>query len=171
MEKRTIQIDINTARSWYKKGDELKKIALVVFNEDELTKFELPKTWEEYCDNYPKQSGEYYINSDSNIFTTTQAGNRCIGVDRNLLPSRKAAEAHLALMQLHQLRDIYRQGWVPDWKDKKQDKWVIKHVYKHYDIIHTTTTIMEFLSFQTEEIAREFLNNFKDLIEKAGDLI
>ena len=28
-----------------------------------------------------------------------------------------------------------------------------------------------FLSFQSEEIAEKFLNNFKDLIETAGDLI
>ena len=74
MEKRTIQIDINTARDWYKKGDELKKIALVAFTENELTRVELPKTWEEYCINYPRKSEECYINSDSNIFTTTREG-------------------------------------------------------------------------------------------------
>lgn len=28
-----------------------------------------------------------------------------------------------------------------------------------------------FLAFQSKEIAEEFLNNFKDLIEQAGDLI
>ena len=28
-----------------------------------------------------------------------------------------------------------------------------------------------FLSFQSREIAEKFLKNFKDLIEKAGDLI
>lgn len=171
MEKRTIQIDINTARDWYNKGDELKKLALVVFTEDELTKIELPKTQEEYCKNYPRQSGECFIDADSNIRTFTQEENRNISFDKNILPSKKAAEEHLALIQLHQLRDCYRQRWVPDWNDKKQSKWIIEHVYKHYNVVHTTTIFIEFLSFQSEEIARKFLNNFRDLIEKAGDLI
>lgn len=171
MEKRTVQIDINTARDWYKKGDELKKIALTVFNEDELTEFEFPKTWEEYCINYPNRKGNCYIEKNSAILQITQTENKSIYSDKNLLPSKEAAEAHLALMQLHQLRDCYRQGWVPDWKDKKQIKWIIEHTYKHYKVVQTITVFMEFLSFQTEEIAKEFLNNFRDLIEKAGDLI
>lgn len=135
-------------------------------------KNELPTTWEEFCTNYPRQKEETYIEASSHLYTIQKPGiSRIIDIDRNLLPSKEAAEAHLALMQLHQLRDCYRQGWIPDWKDKKQDKWVIKYAYKHYDIIHTTTTLMEFLSFQTREITEEFLINFRDLIEKAGDLI
>ena len=38
---------------------------------------------------------------------------RYSGTDKNVLPSKKAAEQHLALMQLHQLRDCYRNGWKP----------------------------------------------------------
>lgn len=170
MKKRIIQIDINTARDWYKKGDELKKIALVAFTEDELTRIELPKTWEKFCEDYPRQIGECYIGLGSNVTTFTKTENRSINTDKNLLPSKKAAEAHLALMQLHQLRDVYRQGWVPDWKNTRQDKWIIELTYKQYHVVNTTIYI-EFLSFQSKEVAEEFLNNFKDLIEKAGDLI
>ena len=89
--------------------------------------------------------------------------------DRNTLPSKQAAEQHLALMQLHQLRDCYRQGWKPNYEygsinvniEKQDNTPVIIEVIKRE----------AFLSFPTRELAEQFLNNFKDLIEQAGDLI
>ena len=80
----------------------------------------------------------------------------------------KATEQHLALMQLHQLRDCYRQGWVPTLN--KTSFGIIRRVGGDLG----TDRFMyssRFLSFQSEEIAEEFLNNFRDLIEQAGDLI
>ena len=85
------------------------------------------------------------------------------------MPSKEAAEAHLALMQLHQLRDCYRQGWVPNWEDNSK-KYVIERICKYFDIDWYADTNC-FLAFQTKELAEEFLVNFQDLIEKAGDLI
>ena len=90
--------------------------------------------------------------------------------DRNLLPSKQAAEQHLALMQLHQLRDCYRQGWIPDWNNSIQNKYVIYNFEGKFTIspyyCHS-----HFLAFQNEKRAEEFLTNFKDLIGQAGDLI
>ena len=38
MEKRTLKVDLNTAKEWYKSGNEaLKELALQVFTEEELT--------------------------------------------------------------------------------------------------------------------------------------
>ena len=89
----------------------------------------------------------------------------------NILPSKDAAEAHLALMQLHQLRDYYRQGWVPDWNSINENKYsIISDEMKVY-IIQNVLLAPCFLAFQSKEIAEEFLNNFRDLIEQAGDLI
>ena len=76
-------------------------------------------------------------------------------------------------MQLHQLRDCYRDGWLPDG---------LSHVHgieMYYDPSNGVVKvrvikcdiISKFLSFQTEETAKEFLNNFRELIEQAGDLI
>ena len=75
-------------------------------------------------------------------------------------------------MQLHQLRDYYRQGWEPI----TSNGCAIKRYYDpSMDIIKleivTYYCTSKFLSFQTEEIAKEFLTNFRDLIEQAGDLI
>ena len=101
----------------------------------------LPKTWEEFCETYKST----YI-----------------------LPSKYAAKQHLALMQLHQLRDCYRQGWIPDWDD---EKFIITVNYKEFYSVGKCIKTKEFLAFQSREIAEEFLTNFRDLIEQAGDLI
>ena len=90
-----------------------------------------------------------------------------------MLPSKQAVEQHLAYMQLHQLRDCYREGWLPDGFSSiygiemyyDPSNGVVKfRVIKYY-------SISKFLSFQTEERAKEFLNNFRNFIEKAWDLI
>ena len=85
------------------------------------------------------------------------------------MPSEKAAKQHLALMQLHQLRDCYRQGWKPDWNKYSYKFCIIKDI-DTYKIVNYHG-IIRFLSFQSYKIAEEFLNNFRELIEEAGDLI
>ena len=128
---------------------------------------ELPETWEEFCKLYPVKSEECYIDDYSVISKTD--GSRHNIADRNILPSKEAAQAHLALMQLHQLRDCYRQGWVPDWNNFK-----FKYSICHYDNEYKAIQNVErnhFLSFQSMELAEKFLKNFKALIKKAGDLI
>ena len=95
--------------------------------------------------------------------------NRNKDSDRNILPSRQAAEAHLALMQLHQLRDCYRQGWKPD-LTVPTSMFAIFYMKGKYSVDEFISS-SEFLSFQSKEIACKFLFNFRDLIEQAGDLI
>ena len=70
-------------------------------------KDKLPTTWVEFCTNYPRQKEETYIEASSHLYTIQKPGiSRIIDIDRNLLPSKEAAKAHRALMQLHQLRDV-----------------------------------------------------------------
>ena len=52
------------------------------------------------------------IDVQSNVLKSSWK-NRDIYEDKNMFQSQKAAKQHLALMQLHQLRDCYRQGWIP----------------------------------------------------------
>ena len=129
----------------------------------------LPKTWKEFCENHDTKKGEHYIDDSCNLVAAIGGYKRDVQKDRNLLPSKQAAEAHLALMQLHQLRDCYRNGWLPDWKEQS-----VKHtiLIDHDDIVVGKSYVIScFLAFQTEELAEEFLNNFLELIEQAGDLI
>jgi hypothetical protein len=130
----------------------------------------LPKTWDEFCIQNSNISNEYYIGNYSNIeHHDYDCSPRTLNTDRNLLFSKEDAEAHLALIQLHRLRDVYRQGWVPNW-DIYTDKWGIVYVENELNI-NRYATIHKFLSFQSKKIAEEFLKNFKDLIEIAKDLI
>ena len=135
--------------------------------EDTIQK--LPETWEEFCKLYPIKEEEYYIELNS-IPTEVSIGERFDHDDKNILPSKKAAEAHLALMQLHQLRDCYRQNWKPDWRNNCQAKYCIEFSNCQYKIFKYFVSC-RFLSFQSEDVAKKFLMCFKNLIKQAEDLI
>ena len=159
--KQTIEIEVpDGKKAVWKDGK-------VIFED---IKSKLPETWEVFCNNYKIQEEECYINTDAEIKKAVSSRIRLIYGDSNVLPNKQAAEAHLALIKLHQLRDCYRQGWVPDYLDGSKNKWEIVKYYNKL-IIDTTYNFSEFLSFQSKEIAQEFLNNFRNLIEQAGDLI
>ena len=157
--KQTIEIDVPDGKKAVWKDNKL------VFED---IKPQLPKTWEEFCKSKPR-IGCYYINNNSEIGCAAVVQNRMPNEDANLLPCEEAAEQHLALMQLHQLRDCYRQGWKPDCSDDSK-KWCILK-YDNKPSIDFYYSRIEFLSFQTKELAEQFLKNFKELIIQAGDLI
>ena len=171
MEERNIKLSLEKAREFYSKGGEFKDLALSAFTEEEILISKLPKTWEEFCNNYDiKCDKDSFIDKSSVIKYYLQDLKRCPKADKNVLPSSVAAEQHLALMQLHQLRDCYRQGWIPDYENH-DNKYSIYRDFKDSIKITTYHSHNSFLSFQTRELAEEFLNNFRDLIVKAGDLI
>ena len=170
MEERNVKISLEKARDWYKQGGELKELALSAFTEKEIKEIVLPNTWEEFCEMYPieKDKKEWFIDADSTP-RYEYKGKRYINECKNILPSKQAAEQHLAYMMLHQLRDCYRQGWLPDWSDDNQIKWCI---YLDFNMLKVESIYSsKFLSFQSQDIAEKFLNNFKGLIEIEGDLI
>ena len=167
--KQTIEIEVPDGKK------AIWKDGKIVFED---IKPPLPKTWEEFCkqNNINKNKEEAFIHTSGEIETIKKVNaQRIVDYDKNVLPSRQAAEQHLVLMQLHQLRDCYRQGWVPDYTSTF-NKFCIVHYfdsysYKHNYEIVVRGTIPRFLTFQSEKIAQEFLDNFRDLIEQAGDLI
>ena len=157
--KQTIEIEVPDGKKAVWKDNK------VVFED---IKSQFPKTWEEFCEQNMIKKSEYYLDPSSCILELWD-DKRDISSDRNVLPTRQAAEAHLALMQLHQLRDCYRQGWEPDWNNDC-DKYIIVKNRDKYVVFGGNWT-NQFLSFQDRERAEEFLTNFRELIEKAGDLI
>ena len=156
--KQTIEIEVpDGKKAIWKDGN-------IVFED---IKHQLPKTWEEFCEQNSVKSGECYIDVQSNVLKSSWK-NRDIYEDKNMFPSQKAAEQHLALMQLHQLRDCYRQGWIPS------EYKVLFGIIRRIDGCLNVNRFMyasRFLSFPSKEIAEEFLTNFRDIIERAGDLI
>lgn len=162
--KQTIEIEVpESKKAVWKEGK-------VVFED---IKPKLPKTWEEFCEQNKVKDGECYIGNTSCVVEVLKGNcfHRRKTHDRNLLPNNKVAEQHLALMQLHQLRDCYRQGWVPNWDSENEERYYILHYSSGCYLITDIAVVSMFLTFQSEEIAQEFLDNFRDLIEQAGDLI
>ena len=73
-----------------------------------------------------------------------------------------------ALYKLEQLRNCWWNGWEPEWN--ASHKYAIKNSGDGLHII-VSSNISAFLVFPTKEMAEEFLECFRDLIEKAKDLI
>ena len=167
-EERNITLTLEKAKEWYKKGGELKEVALQAYSEEELNKIDLPKTWEEFCDNYMIDDSEAYFDTCCSIYSADITYRDSIH-DKNICPSKKSAEAHLALIQLEQLRDCYRGLLItvigmPVWCIRRcKGRLIIEQ--------RVWGTNETFLSFQSHEVAGEYLKNFKSLIKQAGDLI
>lgn len=131
----------------------------------------LPKSWEEFCENYPRKEKEAFITSDSCIEVSgIERKFKLEHQDKNLLPDRATAEAILSLCQLIQLRNCYNGDWVPDWKNKDEIKHVIQ--FDANEILCDTWIGVSAspLYFRTEELCDEFLRNFRPLIEKLKPL-
>ena len=159
METRQIELSLDTAKRLYEQGGEYRNIALTAFKEHELIGDRLPKTWDEYC----AKHGEVGDKIKASLNTTYMTINKYIFSDC------KQAQAHIAMIKLHLLRDEYRQGWLPNY-NIRQDKYTI--VYSNnWGLTVVIYLTPRFLSFQSREIAEEFLTNFRELIEQAGDLI
>lgn len=128
-----------------------------------------PRSWEEFCKNYPRTKDEYFICDNSSIAQVSNITyTRKAVSDRNICTSKEEAEAFLALMQLRQLR----KAWVGDWKPNIYDAI--------YGIFVTRTNIVQIgyygnirrsLTFPTKEMAEDFLYCFKDLCETAKILL
>ena len=143
----------------YEIDQEKSTFEKIVFKE---IKKGLPKSWEELI-----RIEGYYIGTCAGVSDYQGASKE---VNKNVFATRKQAEAAVALAQLSQLRDAYRQGWVPDWENAGLKKYVIFFEESHLRIDYWYTREY-FLSFESQAIAQEFLKNFKDLIEKARPLM
>ena len=160
METRQIELSLDTAQRWYERGGEYREIALTAFKEHELIGDGLPKTWEEYCVKHGENSDMIKASLDY-AYTV---------INNYIFSDYKQAQAYIAMIKLHLLRDEYRQGWLPDWEDENQDKYVILSS-KGERYVAYCQSISRFLAFQDKKRANEFLTNFRDMIELAGDLI
>ena len=160
METRQIELSLDTAKRLYEQGGEYRDIALTAFKEHELIGDRLPKTWDEYCAKHGEDGDKIKASLNTAYMT----------INKYTFSDSKQAQAHIALMKLHLLRDEYRLGWKPNWNDKRQFKYGIK---RDSDGIGCYANIKQpiFFTFQDVDTANEFLTNFRELIEQAGDLI
>ena len=125
-----------------------------------------PRTWEEFCENNPITSREYFIDEDSYIYQCNPCP-RKVKEDRNSYTSQEEAEAFLALIQLRQLR----KAWVGDWNPSGDNFYAIIFSIETGLKTGEYASTYRALSFPTPEMAEDFLNCFKDLCETAKILL
>lgn len=156
MEQKEVKIQIPEG---YEIDESKSTFTNIVFK---LKEKKLPKSWEEL--------GEvrgYYVRENSAIshsHTLTYSENR------NIWPTKEYAEASIALTQLLQLRQVYNDGWEPDWENDNKSKFCIRY-YMNESFADECNRTRGVLSFKSEKLAIEFLVNFKDLIEIAKPLL
>jgi hypothetical protein len=132
----------------------------IVFKE---IKKDLPKSWEEL-----QVLKGFFVGYSSQVKITDDNIKKIEG-NRNIFATKEQAEASIALAQLSQLREVYRQGWEPDWSDTNEKNCIVfrDSIFELDLFCHTAY----FLSFQSKEIASQFLSNFRQLIEQARPLM
>lgn len=167
-----LKLDLATAKLMYESSEEgIKQFALLNYTEEELTKVELPKKWSEI----DKLTG-YYVNVTSSI-TPASARPQFPGYqNRNTFPSEEQAKASIALAQLLQLREIYRQGKIPGitllvgvhLSRKPQHSIIL--VCGEWEVLSCVQTRNQTFTFVDREICELFLKNFKDLLEEVKPL-
>jgi len=170
MEERNVKLTLNKAKEWYKKGGELKEVALQAYTEEELKVYR-PKSWEEYCRKCGDENFEHYFISSNfkidEIYWIVMLNSEKW---RGVLPTKELAEAFLAYMQLIALRKAWIGEWKPNWDNDGQSKFCIAYEYNNIRIWkygHTERS----LSFPTQEMAEEFVHCFQDLLKEARQLI
>ena len=163
METRTIEISLDTAKRWYEQGGELRDLAIGAFGDKMLIGDRLPRTWEEYCAKHG-ENGDKIKASLNTAYTM---------INKYTFSDYKQTGAHIAMMKLHLLRDEYRNGWLPCFGDNSKKYGIKRNMIagKTWLVIALHTYYSDSLSFPTYKLAEEFLTNFRELIDEAGDLI
>lgn len=171
METKTLKISLEKAKELYKNGSEdIKTLLLETFTREELESKTLPTTWEEYCENHYCKG--YYLDGGSTIhpFTLSNDIKLIPDSDKNTVESKENGEAILALCQLIRLRDEYN-GHKPIDYDAEYPYRPYSIVYDIADTSYKIVSANKYSQykrlfvFHTEELAIEFLKNFKPLLD------
>lgn len=136
----------------------------VVYKKEKQEVF-LPNTWEEFC-HHAKPGPRHIITYEGEI-RTGELEYLDSEADRNIMPSKEVAISVRALMQLLNLREVYKEADDPAYLcfynvtiDRKSgDPRVINEAYP------------SLFSFNRADLAYKFHKNFKDLLKEASPLL
>ena len=123
-----------------------------------------PMSLEEYCKQNCVKETDWFITDNCQILPMVRKRVRNPYTDINIM-SKDLCEAFLAYMKLIQLRN----AWVKDCDDANMNYRIIASNCKIY-IMYCCVSKMG-LSFPTQEMADEFADVFKDLLETAKPLL
>jgi hypothetical protein len=141
-------------------NEELQAFAKELY--PELSKKQLPKSWEEleYIEGYYSDRNSVINRAD----TDTEI------IHQNVFATQEQAEAAIAMAQLSQLMKVYNDGWEADWNNYNQLKYCIGFTRENLEI-DNWVDYRHFLAFKDEETTELFIENFKELIEQAKPLL
>lgn len=157
--------EINIPEGW-----EVKRIdgTKIVIGEKEKEEDRLPKTWDECLNIFEEFE---IINMDSEVIKIYNKSYVSYGKeDYKMLPVG-LGEPILALSQLLICRNAWWKelNWTPAANGRETTYCIVNHSGRVVKRIYEGT--VRVLSFPTAEVRDKFLKTFKDLIEKAKDLL
>ena len=123
-----------------------------------------PMSWEEYCKQNCVQETDWFITDNCQVLPMVRKRVRNHDTDINIM-SKDLCEEFLAYMKLIQLRN----AWVKDCDDANMNYRIIASNCKIY-IMHCCVSKMG-LSFPTQEMADEFAETFRELLNVAKSLL
>lgn len=123
-----------------------------------------PKSWEEYCKKNPIKETDCFITDNCQILHMPTKRARIPDSDVDVMPEEHC-EAFVAYMKLFQLRN----AWVKDCDDVNMNYRIMASNCK-INILYCCVPKMG-LSFPTQEMADEFADVFKDLLETAKPVL
>ena len=124
----------------------------------------LPKSWEDL-----KDIAGYYLTEECTLKHAGWCPTRV--KNKNVFPQEKHAKAAIALAQLLQLRDVYNDGWVPDYRSSNT-KYSI-HVYVGELSTINNVSAHNVMHFKSQELRDTFLKEpeIRKLLEIAKPLL
>ena len=117
-----------------------------------------PKSWQEYVES---------VDMDSNAPSLKGSKEEIL---LSMFQTQEEAKAFNALNKLIILRDIWWDGWQPEFMPTTYDGIEYGCIYRNVngDVkIFMTNSRPTILTFETSDIAQEFFDTYKDLIEQA----
>ena len=152
----TIKIPAGQEIDWQESAKQEK----IVFKKKENAK---PRSWEEYLE---LNTGFDGAGIDWNCGGVQTTGLHHRG--KAIVPTH-LAQPFIAMMQLMSLRQAWIGDWTPDWKNPDIKKWCI--IFECELKVSYFYSNSRALSFPTIEMAKDFMDCFKDLLEIAKPLI
>lgn len=121
------------------------------------------RSWEEFKEKYENIEGYIYSTVSDCILTLDSPINTPIQITPH------EAQALAAFSKLLKLRRDWIEEWEPDWSTN-EFKYMIVNWRANLQVEHSQI-LCKSLSFPTQQMAKEFLETFRDLIEEAKILI
>lgn len=135
--------------------EQAEKLGLLKEKDDKI------RSWEEFKEKYHNRFGYFQSNS-----VTIRTSSPTSDGDQLTQHESKAISAFSKLLKL---RRDWIGGWEPNWEDGL-NKYGIR-VWRNRICFEANRRTNASLSFPTEQMAKEFLETFRDLIEEAKIVI